>query len=543
MCAAACNARAGCRVYAWKARILAPGGIVVSDNKCYTYNDVNNVFRPDAQSSSWKTCVQDDTSYLHDLETLVKRDPECYTLATMEDYTGTLSKTSGGFTCQSWAPDAIEQVVNDESCLLNLAYPGKGLGNHNHCRNPIGSPGGIWCYTTESTPILQLCTPPQARSNACSTRRSNLTEIYGGAQHVPAVKVKHFHWNNYGLFNDRAYGIDSIMWPYAIDRVESIDFTLARWSWSCGSRYGSGAPPSEHQVMHFDTQLNIPVSTYYSFYPEADDDAKLWVGGNELIHASVTSMWLVVNDVDASNAVFLNQGPVDVKVAFFNDVRDERVTMSWASPLAGIREQIITATEFVSPECYHCEEFRSMPGGLTADLFFSWTQRSAQGMGTATPDASRREDNIDFYWPTPFNDNTQSNHAIRYTGTLYIEQPGQYAFYVWVDDGFQLWIDNHLLAQRAGCLNSAAVEFRVEKQLEAGPHRLELYYYNCDGPERVRLSYECTLLGLTKRTIPPHAFVPATVNSLTAQYYDMAGQAHTSIPDLAMLVPTDTRKE
>eukprot|EP00966_Prymnesium_polylepis_P100310 2323511-Prymnesium_polylepis.1 len=164
-------------------------------------------------------------------------------------------------------------------------------------------------------------------------------------------------------------------------------------------------------------------------------------------------------------------------------------------------------------------------------------------MGTATPDASRREDNIDFYWPTPFNDNTQSNHAIRYTGTLYIEQPGQYAFYIYVDDGFQLWVDNHLLRQRAGCLNSAPVEFRVEKQLEAGPHRLELYYYNCDGPERVRLSYECTLLGLTKRTIPPHAFVPATVNSLTAQYYDMVGQTHTSIPDLATLVPTDTRKE
>ena len=91
LCASSCNARSGCRVYAWS-----------NSYDCITYNDVNNVFRPDRQSSSWKTCVQDDSSYVHDLETLVKVDPECYTDLRASDYTGTLSTTVTGYMCQSW---------------------------------------------------------------------------------------------------------------------------------------------------------------------------------------------------------------------------------------------------------------------------------------------------------------------------------------------------------------------------------------------------------------------------------------------------------
>ena len=54
------------------------------------------------------------------------------------------------------------------------------------------------------------------------------------------------------------------------------------------------------------------------------------------------------------------------------------------------------------------------------------------------------------------------------------------------DDGFQLWIDNHLLMQKTACIQSinVAQEFTAKKQLEAGPHHLELYYYNCEGDER-----------------------------------------------------------
>ena len=83
-----------------------------------------------------------------------------------------------------------------------------------------------------------------------------------------------------------------------------------------------------------------------------------------------------------------------------------------------------------------------MPGGLTADLFFNWPSRTAQGMGTAIPDASRREENIDFWWGTEFNKEKQSNHAIRYTGTLYIERADRYKFYVWIvrKQGFELLV-------------------------------------------------------------------------------------------------------
>jgi len=70
-----------------------------------------------------------------------------------EDYRGCQSTTRSGRTCQKWTSQSPHGHSRTPS-----NYPGKGLGDHNFCRNPDGEPS-IWCYTTDSSSRWELCNP------------------------------------------------------------------------------------------------------------------------------------------------------------------------------------------------------------------------------------------------------------------------------------------------------------------------------------------------------------------------------------------------
>merc|ERR1712187_968518 len=70
-------------------------------------------------------------------------------------YRGCQDKTRSGKTCQSWASQTPHAHSNTPS-----SKPGKGLGNHNSCRNPDGE-STIWCYTTSASVRWEYCDPKQ----------------------------------------------------------------------------------------------------------------------------------------------------------------------------------------------------------------------------------------------------------------------------------------------------------------------------------------------------------------------------------------------
>lgn len=67
------------------------------------------------------------------------------------DYRGCQSQTRSGKTCQKWTAQTPHGHGNTPA-----ARPGRGLGDHNQCRNPDGSLT-IWCYTTDAAHRWEYC--------------------------------------------------------------------------------------------------------------------------------------------------------------------------------------------------------------------------------------------------------------------------------------------------------------------------------------------------------------------------------------------------
>ena len=64
-------------------------------------------------------------------------------------YLGKMNVTTSGRTCQVWAASQPHEH--------NFTY----MGEHNHCRNPAGTPGGVWCYTTDPDKEWEYCSLPR----------------------------------------------------------------------------------------------------------------------------------------------------------------------------------------------------------------------------------------------------------------------------------------------------------------------------------------------------------------------------------------------
>tara|TARA_B100000575_G_scaffold292631_1_gene301576 strand:+ start:5402 stop:6145 length:744 start_codon:yes stop_codon:yes gene_type:complete len=82
------------------------------------------------------------------------------------NYRGTQNKTISGRTCQKWTSNYPHKHNRKPG-----RFRGKGIDNHNYCRNPDGEPT-IWCYTTDRNKRWELCRPryikvPAKKSNKC----------------------------------------------------------------------------------------------------------------------------------------------------------------------------------------------------------------------------------------------------------------------------------------------------------------------------------------------------------------------------------------
>ena len=78
-------------------------------------------------------------------------------------YRGCQTRTKSGRLCQKWT----SQSPHRHSDNTPAVRPGKGLGDHNYCRNPDGEIEGIWCFTTDPQKRFEFCLPMTSSAGSC----------------------------------------------------------------------------------------------------------------------------------------------------------------------------------------------------------------------------------------------------------------------------------------------------------------------------------------------------------------------------------------
>ena len=81
----------------------------------------------------------------------------CKTTAAGAEYSGTLSTTSSGRTCQKWDTGTPHSHDKFPSHFVGGVFPA------NFCRNPDNDSKGPWCFTTDPNKEWEYCDVPMCR--------------------------------------------------------------------------------------------------------------------------------------------------------------------------------------------------------------------------------------------------------------------------------------------------------------------------------------------------------------------------------------------
>ena len=80
-------------------------------------------------------------------------------------YTGTLSETKSGRTCQNWNETSPQRHTYTDA------------GDHNYCRNPTRKDDvGVWCYTTTKWIRWEKCNVPICEESTTTTATTTTTK-------------------------------------------------------------------------------------------------------------------------------------------------------------------------------------------------------------------------------------------------------------------------------------------------------------------------------------------------------------------------------
>lgn len=220
--------------------------------------------------------------------------------------------------------------------------------------------------------------------------------------------------------------------------------------------WGTGSPAPGFPADNFSVRWTRDVwleGGRYRFHALVDDGVRLFVDGDLLIDE-----WRDGSQRELTAERSLGEGSHSLRVEYYEHTVHARIKVWWQKVGA--------------------DSFPDWKGEY-------WSNRRLEG----NPVLRRNDQTIDFDWGTGSPDPAVpgDNFSARWTRSLTFEE-GTYRFYVRVDDGARLWVDDVLLIDE--WRDGSSREVRGELSLFQGRHTVRLEYYERTGGARIRLRWE-----------------------------------------------------
>ena len=193
------------------------------------------------------------------------------------------------------------------------------------------------------------------------------------------------------------------------------------------------------------------------------------------------------------NEIFSNIGPAASDSSGIARVDDVQVD----------RTEGETSLYAIIPNDSDSEQVRVELGGICRAYYTGFSgsadEASELGLDSQTPD---RVDTSDI----SITPNQGDNFAYKFTGTITIEQAGNYQFQTTSDDGSWLYIDGEEIVDNGG--NHGPELATGTKNLDAGTYDISIYYYENTGGQELSVSYNGPDTSNSNQEIPVDVLNP-----------------------------------
>ena len=117
------------------------------------------------------------------------------------------TQTESGFACKNWA--SREVVRSHTYHAYNT--DGKGLGDHNYCRNPNNDPKGMWCYSTHPDHFKEYC-----KTKTVYNQTNSSPQFAAGLNVCPVRTERNFYKE---MARSAVVGVDKTFIPVKAEAV------------------------------------------------------------------------------------------------------------------------------------------------------------------------------------------------------------------------------------------------------------------------------------------------------------------------------------